>query len=148
MIMATTLTTMRGIVFPEDVEAADRTRTGGKGAGLARLRDAGCNVPAWFVVTAEWTGDGDALGAALARLTAADVHAAGVHLPQCHPEPPQCHPELVEGCAAAATFAVRSSALVEDGATASFAGQFASLLFVPRDGVADAIRRVRESASN
>ena len=144
MIIATTLTTMRGIVFPDDVEAADRTRTGGKGAGLARLRDAGCNVPPWFVVTPEWAPDDrDALDAALARLP--QCHGEP---PQCHPESPQCHPELVEGCAAAATFAVRSSALVEDGATASFAGQFASLLFVPRDGVADAIRRVRESASN
>jgi rifampicin phosphotransferase len=136
--MITTISlTARGIVFPDDVEAADRTRTGGKGAGLARLRDAGCNVPPWFVVTPDWTpADRDALDAALARL------------PQCHGEPPQRHPELVEGCAAAPTFAVRSSALIEDGATASFAGQFASLLFVPRDGVADAIRRVRESASN
>jgi rifampicin phosphotransferase len=129
MIITTSLTA-RGIVFPDDVAAADRTITGGKGAGLARLRDAGCNVPPWFVVTPDWTpADRDALEAALARL-------------------PQCHPELVEGCAAAPTFAVRSSAFVEDGATASFAGQFASLLFVPRDGVADAIRRVRESASN
>ncbi len=129
--MITTLSlTARGIVFPDDAEAADRTRTGGKGAGLARLRDAGCNVPPWFVVSPDWTpADRTALDAALARL-------------------PQCHPESVEGCAAASTFAVRSSALVEDGATASFAGQFASLLFVPRDGVADAIRRVRESASN
>jgi rifampicin phosphotransferase len=169
MIAATSLVT-RGIVFPDDAEAADRARTGGKGAGLARLRDAGCNVPPWFVVTPDWTlSDRAALEFALARLTADDAHAACAHLPQCHREPPQCHreppqchreppqchreppqchPELVEGCAAAATFAVRSSALVEDGATASFAGQFTSVLFVPRDGVADAIRRVRESAAN
>jgi rifampicin phosphotransferase len=118
----------RGIVFPDDVEAADRTRTGGKAAGLTRLRDAGCDVPPWFVVTPGWADGEAALNEALARLV-------------------PCHPEPVEGCAEVATFAVRSSALVEDGATASYAGQFTSLLFVPRDAVAGAIRRVRASSA-
>ena len=108
----------RGIVFPGDVDAADLAQTGGKAAGLARLRDAGCNVPPWFVITPDWTeDDGDALEEALSRL--GDER-----------------------------FAVRSSATIEDGAHASFAGQFASLLFVSRDDVAAAIRRVRESTSS
>jgi phosphohistidine swiveling domain-containing protein len=107
----------RGIVFPGDVGAADLAQTGGKAGGLTRLRDVGCDVPPWFVVTPDWCDDDASLGVALSRLG--------------------------DG-----RFAVRSSAIVEDGAHASFAGQFASLLFVPRDGVAAAIRRVRDSASS
>jgi rifampicin phosphotransferase len=112
----------RGVVFPADAQAAVAKRTGGKAAGLARLRDAGCEVPDWFVVTPDWDGDADALDEALARLAAGDGEPA--------------------------TFAVRSSALAEDGASASYAGQFASLLFVARGEVGDAIRRVRASAAS
>jgi pyruvate,water dikinase len=128
----------RGILFPGDVEAADPAHAGGKAAGLARLRDAGCNVPPWFVVTPECNDDEKEIDEALTRLEADDERRA----------PPQCHPEPVEGCAEAVTFAVRSSAVAEDGANASYAGQFASLLFVPRDGVAEAIRRVRASVAS
>ncbi len=41
----------RGILFPTDAQAIDATRAGGKAAGLARLHDAGCDVPPWFVIT-------------------------------------------------------------------------------------------------
>jgi phosphohistidine swiveling domain-containing protein len=116
-----------GILFPADAGANDVARAGGKATGLARLRDAGCSVPPWFVIEPSCALDEGALHAALARLN-------------------QCHAELGEGCAT--TFAVRSSAVVEDSGTASYAGQFASLLFVPRDGVLDAIRRVRASATS
>ena len=164
----------RGILFPGDVEAADPARAGGKAAGLARLRDAGCDVPPWFVITPDWNGDEDTIREALTRLETDDEqhaapqrHAPGEHgtaphhhdasehrgarqpaVIDEHHAAPQCHPELVEGCAEVVTFAVRSSAAAEDGANASYAGQFASLLFVPCDGVADAIRRVRASASS
>ncbi len=53
MIVLQTLAS-RGILFPGDLDAADRARAGGKAAGLARLRDAGCDVPPWFVVTPDW----------------------------------------------------------------------------------------------
>jgi pyruvate,water dikinase len=118
-----------GILFPDDLEAANPGRAGGKAAGLARLRNAGCNVPPWFVVTPECTDDA-AVCDALRRI------ANG-----------SCHAELVEGCATDVTFAVRSSAPIEDGASASYAGQFTSLLFVSQDGVPDAIRSVRAPAT-
>ncbi|MDQ6943057.1 MAG: hypothetical protein M3169_11165, partial [Candidatus Eremiobacteraeota bacterium] len=147
----------RGILFPGDAGAIDVARAGGKAAGLARLRDAGCDVPPWFVITPECTLDDATLRDALARLETderllrrdpAHRHPTQRHKAQCHDaegDEGQCHPELVEGCVT--TFAVRSSAVVEDGTTASYAGQFASLLFVPRDGVLNAIRRVRASSS-
>jgi pyruvate,water dikinase len=124
MILSPTLAA-RGILLPGDVEAADRTIVGGKAAGLARLRDAGCDVPSWFVVTPACADD-DAVIDALARLVA-EGEAAD---------------------ARGASFAVRSSALVEDGARASYAGQFASVLFVPPGGVPGAIARVRASAAS
>ena len=102
------------------------------------MRDAGCNVPPWFVIEPTCDVDEHALNEALARLT--DCRSNSDCQPDSH-----CHPELVEGCAT--TFAVRSSAAVEDSATASYAGQFASLLFVTGDGVLDAIQRVRASAA-
>ena len=127
-----------GILFPDDGGAVDVAHIGGKAAGLACLRDAGCDVPPWFVITPNCELDAGTLHEALSRLT--DHEAAR----QCH-DPAQCHPEPVEGCAA--TFAVRSSAIVEDGTKASYAGQFASLLFVPREDVRDAIEHVRRSAA-
>lgn len=47
-----------------------------------------------------------------------------------------------------ASFAVRSSAQSEDGASASYAGMFETFLFVKSDDVADRIRRVRNSVTN
>jgi len=118
MIVSPTLAA-RGIIFPEDAAAADRARVGGKAAGLARLRDAGCDVPAWFVVTPA-CGDDEAVLDALARLVAGDAHAT--------------------------TFAVRSSALVEDGAGASFAGSLRAGCSCRRAAVREAIAHVRASA--
>lgn len=45
-------------------------------------------------------------------------------------------------------FAVRSSALAEDLAEASFAGQYETYLDVPAEGLSDAIRRCRDSATS
>jgi rifampicin phosphotransferase len=134
---------VRGIVFPGDADAADLAQTGGKAGGLVRLRDVGCNVPPWFVVTPEWTEtESDALDEALPRLS--DLVLSRRAPNHCHPDPSTSSGEGRED----ATYAVRSSAIVEDGARASFAGQFASELFVSRSDVPTAIRRVRESTSS
>ena len=66
------------------------------------------------------------------------------------PIPPGLHDQLTDALATAGLgdgpFAVRSSAVGEDGADLSYAGQFESLLFVPRDELIDAIRHVWRSA--
>ncbi len=102
-------------------------RAGGKAHTLARLLQAGYPVPPGFVLLPE-AFVGDALGdeawaAARAHLTALRGRADG-----------------------AAAFAVRSSALSEDSAQASFAGEFETVLHVSADqAVRDAITTVRRS---
>ena len=88
-------------------DAADGS-AGGKAAGLARLLEHGFDVPPGFVLT------GLAPGAALPDEVLAAYHALG-----------------------GGPVAVRSSAVGEDGAEASFAGQFESVLWVAG---ADALR--------
>ncbi len=106
-------------VFPDQPEFADAP-VGGKASALGRLVAKGFPVPGFFVVLP--SEDGVAareLDEALDRLTT--------------------------GHAAEPRFAVRSSALDEDGAAHSFAGQLESYLEVPRGEVAGRIDDVRQS---
>ena len=103
-----------------------QSRAGGKGATLARLYQAGYPVPDGFVILpAAFAGDQltpeawKQVQAHVARLRHADNDMA---------------------------FAIRSSALSEDSAQASFAGEFDTVLGVRTDEeVRDAIQRVRRS---
>lgn len=89
----------------DDVSVADEKTSGGKAGTLARLVQAGFPVPAGFVVTSE-AFDGHRLReAAWERVRR---HAAKLGGP----------------------FAVRSSAQAEDSTTASFAGEFETVLNV------------------
>ncbi len=69
---------------------------------------------------------------------------AGARIPPtvCIPPGEDC-PPLEEGF-----YAVRSSAAAEDGADRSYAGQFETLLRVPREQVAEAVDRCRASADS
>lgn len=91
---------------------------GGKAAALARQAAAGLPVPDGFVVTtaALAAGDWEPEVTAAAALVGAD------------------------------RYAVRSSARAEDGAEASFAGLFVTVLEVPAADLAGAIRRCASSA--
>ena len=111
------------IVTLADTAAASVSAVGGKAANLARLAAAGFPVPPGFVVTA------DAWAQPQVDLAVAIDRALG-------------SPEL----AGAASFAVRSSALAEDLQDASFAGQYETLLDVPRHQVAAAVARCRNAA--
>jgi rifampicin phosphotransferase len=108
---------------------ADPADVGGKAANLGRLVRAGAHVPPWLVIPARSMAAGLAPAELLAELQAV-LASAGLN---------------------DALLAVRSSALGEDSAGSSFAGQFATVLGVhgsdPR-ALAQAIETVRESAAS
>jgi len=122
---------------------------GGKAAALARLSAAGFPVPRWIVVTP----------AAFAASLSVTPQTAGVNVGQSRsaerpPEDMRLAPHIESEVTRAlrriagdgGTWAVRSSAIDEDSATHSFAGQLESYLFVPLDGVPDRIADVWRSA--
>lgn len=115
---------MTTIGNPTIVDLASTTlgaaEIGGKAAGLARLAATGFPVPDGAVVPA---GTGDA-----------DLDRAA---------------ELLAARYRGRSLAVRSSGVAEDGAGASFAGQYETVLDVPADPepIADALRRVRTSVA-
>lgn len=128
------------IQWPTD--QPDRATMGGKAATLAALGDT-FPIPAWFVITPA------ALLASLSaeqrlaliqgqvpsalQLNQAVATAINQALTTLDPDP-------------AALFAVRSSAISEDGRTASFAGQLASFLQVRRAQIGEQVCAVWQSA--
>jgi pyruvate,water dikinase len=101
----------------------DESHIGGKAANLARLAALGLRVPAFFVVTT-------------------DAHARGVEA--AIGDIRAAHARVIP---AGAFVAVRSSAVGEDAADASFAGLHETLLFIRgEEALLDAIRHVQASA--
>ncbi|HEX2179453.1 MAG TPA: PEP/pyruvate-binding domain-containing protein, partial [Actinomycetota bacterium] len=120
---------------------------GGKGASLARLAALGLPVPDFFVVTSAaferhlasnrlvWPSE-----AASGPIDDLQEQVAESTIPENVLERILAAYEKLAGGGNRAV-AVRSSAAVEDSASASFAGQFATELGVSGDAVATAIRR-------
>lgn len=104
----------------EDVSAL----CGGKGASLARLTKLGMPVPEGFVITAS-AFDGELLPEALRELETLISTLSDKH-----------------------TYAVRSSALCEDGENASFAGAYETVTDVKRQDIVSAVKRVAASADS
>lgn len=96
---------------------------GGKAGGLARLAGSGLPIPEWFVLPSP--GEGDEPVPAERIVAAAREIAPG-----------------------AGFFAVRSSAVDEDGAAHSFAGQLESFLFVPPELIPAKVEEVRRSGTS
>ncbi len=125
-------------------EARDPARVGGKAAALGALIRGGFRVPEGVVLPREdfeaFVGPRaaqiDALRAQADPKQPAALDALAQAIQALLADRPVPHP-AVEG-----TLAVRSSAVGEDGAAASFAGQLDSVLDVPPEGVQDAIRAV------
>jgi rifampicin phosphotransferase len=114
------------ICLLEDLTPAQAILAGGKGDVLARLYQAGYRVPNAFVVLTSSFEKND-----LKPEAWAEVRAALAKLRNGHPD---------------LTFAVRSSALGEDSALASFAGEFETILRVSDDtSIRRAIDTVRRS---
>ena len=114
------------IAFFRDLSPAQAAQAGGKGRALAELRQAGVPVPNGFVLLPA-TFEGDELRPQAWEETRAALATLRAEQP-------------------GAAFAVRSSALSEDSASASFAGEFESVLDARDDGqVRAAIAAVRRS---
>lgn len=131
------------IHFFNDLTVEQSAQAGGKGAMLARLFQEGYPVPNGFVIlpTAfEKDGIKDAIEDKIEdKIGAAAWQEARRMLKQLRDEAFGSQEGVV-------SFAVRSSALSEDGAHASFAGEFESVLDVESDeAVWQAIQRVRAS---
>jgi pyruvate,water dikinase len=124
------------VYFPAPHPLADEaSELGGKAGALARLQRHGMPIPPWFVVLpAACVASGQEGGNFAAAAPA--VHEAITRgLDRLSPE---------EGT----RFAVRSSAMDEDGAEHSFAGQLESYLFVSRHDVPDRVKDVWASAGS
>ncbi len=117
---------MEGFVRPLEAEDNDVARAGGKGSALSRLLRAGFPVPRGFVVTTE-----------AFRAAATDREAV-------HRAIREALREQQLG-----VVAVRSSATAEDGAEASFAGQYETVLGVHDEvELRAAVERCWDSASS
>jgi pyruvate,water dikinase len=143
-----------------ELRAADAAVFGGKSANLGELLAAGIPVPPGFALSAdayrafvEETGLGGAISSALARARPDDVTAlagaskAIAEAMRFAPLPDVVRVEVAEGYGGLASgeadppVAVRSSALGEDSAEASYAGQQESFLWVRGvEHVCDAVR--------
>lgn len=123
---------------------------GGKGAALARLAEAGLPVPPVAALTpaAFEASITEAQSKAIRRAASGDAEAATDVLADLVPSPDvRLAVEAALGRLGDPAFvAVRSSAVEEDGAEHAFAGQLASFLFVPREGVPDRVADVWRSA--
>jgi len=110
-------------VISHDQLPPDLALLGGKGANLARLGQLGAPVPPWVALAA--ANDDPSADDEAALLAACDrLFPAGARV------------------------AVRSSALSEDSARDSFAGQMETFLHVPRESILARVRDVIASASS
>jgi pyruvate,water dikinase len=133
-------------------EAADEL-LGGKGASLDRLIRMGAPTPAGFCLTTaalrrHLSVRADDVAAAIAALPAEEARASLAELVLTEPWPEDLASavavaldELFRRASGEPQLAVRSSAVGEDGATASFAGIHETELGLAADEVSDAIRR-------
>jgi pyruvate,water dikinase len=133
------------ILFPEEIEAS--SPVGGKARALAELTQAELQVPPWFVVlpaafdasltpeqraALQSAQSGEAIRAITDTVTVSDVVEKQIQ-------------HAVDATAEGGELAVRSSALGEDSAAHSFAGQLESFLFVAPHQVGAYVARVWRS---
>lgn len=117
------------VIHFRDLQEVDWPAAGGKGGTLSRLIQAGYPVPDGFVILPE-AFVGDDLGSEAWQQISSNL-------------------DLMRGKNQETAFAVRSSALAEDSAYASFAGEFETVLDVRSDEpVQSAIEQVHRSRSS
>ncbi len=119
----------------EELTAEQQSQAGGKGGSLAKLSQAGYPVPDGFVILpAAFEDDALTSGCTLSAEAWAQI---------------QPYLDRLRGTDSNTTFAARSSAMSEDSAQASFAGEFESVLNVRTDEeIREAIHTVYRSRQN
>lgn len=133
------------IFFPEEIEAS--SLVGGKARSLAELNQAELQVPAWFVISPEAFYASLTPGQSAALQSAQGVEVIRAIVDTVVPSA-AVTAEIEQAVAAISEggeVAVRSSALGEDSAEHSFAGQLESFLFVTPDRVSEYVARVWRS---
>lgn len=136
---------MTYLLFPEQIEPA--SPVGGKARALAELQQAEMPIPSWCVVLPEAFTASLAPEQEAAFRGAQDAEAVRRIVQSVSPSPPVA--EAIRKAAAqiaqGGELAVRSSALGEDSAELSFAGQLESFLFVRPDQAPEYVARVWRS---
>lgn len=128
------------IITHQQQELAAQRAIGGKARNLFRMQDLGLNVPRWIVIPQETLLEVVPEGIRNSDRAAIVAFLQQLELPAAFTD------RILQEFPGTAYFAVRSSALDEDGSDFSFAGQFASELFVTRTNLANSIRTVWISA--
>ena len=128
------------IITSQQAERIDQFTIGGKARNLFRLKELGLTVPNWIVIPQE----------VLLQLVPESFHTADyatiVDFIRQLEIPEHYLTQILSEFPDSTYFAVRSSALDEDGSDFSFAGQFESHLFVTKENLAENIRKVWISA--
>jgi phosphohistidine swiveling domain-containing protein len=120
---------------------------GGKALALLRLEQAGLPIPPWFTIapsgfTASLTKE---QAEALASEQPERLNSALLSLKPSNEIQREMRDALQELSVEGSRFAVRSSAVEEDGAQHSFAGQFDTFLFVDPNGISGKVAAVWRS---
>ncbi len=124
----------------ENKSDLQRFHIGGKAGNLYRLQELGLNVPRFIVIPQEVLHDSIPESIRNSDPEIIRKFIRDIHISQEEIE------ELLKGFPSKGYYAVRSSAIDEDGAAFSFAGQFESHLYVTRADLAEKIKSVWCSA--
>jgi pyruvate,water dikinase len=133
------------ILFPQEIE--ESSPIGGKARALAELPQAELQVPAWFVILPEafYASLTPEQSAGLRSAESAEAIRAVVDTVLPSMAVANKLEQAVAAIAGRGELAVRSSALGEDSAEHSFAGQLESFLFVAPSQISEYVARVWRS---
>lgn len=122
-------------------ELAEQLTIGGKAKNLYRLKKMGLPVPSWLVIPHE-----ELFAIIPESLLSESNRSPLLDWIKDYSFPPAFIAEIINYFPENTLFAVRSSAIDEDGSDFSFAGQFESYLFVDQETLVEKIKNVWLSA--
>ena len=125
---------MTGIITCNDTGSAENYNLGGKAENLSRLKEYGFNVPDWVTIPQEM----------LIEIINGNADAVACINEYIFPQ--NFIKEILAFFPDTKYFAVRSSAVGEDGDDFSFAGQFESYMYVSPEKLEENIKKVWRSA--